>query len=62
MSPIYENISKQYVFDFTNISYFIYEINVYTVDCFPFINKYTWFYNKTLKFVKAKRVMGKCTG
>lgn len=41
MSPIYENISKQYVFDFTNISYFIYAINVYTVDCLPFINKYT---------------------
>lgn len=37
MSSIYENISKQYVFDFSNISYFIYTINVYMVDCFPFI-------------------------
>lgn len=49
MCPIYENISKQYVFGFINISYFIYVINVSMADCFSLINKYSWLYNKILK-------------
>lgn len=57
MCPIYENISKQYVFGFINISYFIYVINVSMADCFSLINKYSWLYNKILKLVKAERVM-----